>query len=143
MDGSHHVFDTKIIVEKLKAAGVQPTAQRIAIYYYILSEADHPTAEKIKDWADQGFPKLSLATIYNTLNALVEANLIKEFKLPHSAKVIYDCNVSYHHHFLDEDTGQLIDLAPDLVKVNPKVKKDFMVNDVHVLLRGKRRRAGR
>lgn len=137
------MFDVKTIAEKLKAAGVQPTAQRIAIYQYIMSKADHPTAEEIKTWADQDFPKLSLATIYNTLNTLVEAKLIKEFKLPHSAKAIYDCNVSYHHHFLDENTGQLIDLDPGLVEIKPKVKRDFIVNDVHVLIRGKRRRAGR
>ena len=137
------MYDVKTITEKLKEAGVQPTAQRIAIYRYILCEADHPTAEEIKAWADQDFPKLSLATIYNTLNTLVEANLIKEFKLPHSAKAIYDCNVSYHHHFLDEDTGQLIDLDPGVVALKPKVKKDFIVNDVHVLIRGKRRQARR
>lgn len=133
------MFDAKAIGEKLEAAGVQPTAQRIAIFRYVSCEADHPTAEDVKRWADDNFPKLSLATVYNTLNTLVEAKLLKEFKFPHTSKVIYDCNVSEHHHFLDENTGQLIDIDPGLVTVKSKLTKDLVVNDMHVLFRGKRR----
>lgn len=127
------------ISEKLEAAGVQPTAQRIAIFQYVLCEADHPTAEQVKAWADHNFPKLSLATVYNTLKVLVEANLLKEFKLPHSSKVVYDCNVGKHYHFLDEDTGRLFDIDPQLVKLKSRLKKDFQVHDVHILLRGRKR----
>ena len=131
------MHDVKSISEKLEAAGVNPTAQRIAIYQSVMSEANHPTADEVKRWTDENFPKLSLATVYNTLKILVRANLLKELKLPHIGKVLYDCNVSDHHHFLDEDTGQLIDIDPELVEVRPKLKKGFVVNDVQVLLRGK------
>ena len=131
------MHDVKSISEKLEAAGVNPTAHRIAIYRYVMSEADHPTADNVKRWTDENFPKLSLATVYNTLKTLVGAKLLKELKLPHIGKVLYDCNVSDHHHFLDEDTGQLIDIDPELVEVRPKLKKGFVVNAVHVLLRGK------
>ncbi len=93
--------------QRLIDAGVQPTAQRIAICRYILSEADHPTADEIKKWADRYFPKMSLATVYNTLKVLVDAGIIQEFKLPHSDSTVYDCNTDVHYHFLDENTGQL------------------------------------
>lgn len=121
---------------RLLASGVQPTAQRIAICRFVLCEADHPTADEVKEWADKNFPKMSLATVYNTLNILVNAGLLKEFKFPHSDKVIYDNNLDPHFHFLDEKTGDLYDIPPDEVEVSAKLKRMFQVKNVEVLLRG-------
>src|SRR5262249_26897232 len=67
------------IENRLNEHGVQPTAQRIAICRYVLCEADHPTAEDVKKWADANFPKMSLATVYNTLGILVAAGLCVSF----------------------------------------------------------------
>jgi Fur family iron response transcriptional regulator len=124
------------IEQKLVSTGINPTAQRIAICRYVLCEADHPTAEQVKEWADRNFPKISLATVYNTLNTLVEAGLLKELKFPHSESVIYDDRVSDHYHFLDEETGELIDLAPEEVTVAPKLGRAFKIKGMDVLLRG-------
>jgi len=132
------MLDSKTIAMKLETAGVQATAQRIAIFQYIVCKADHPTAEDVKDWADYNFPKMSLATVYNTLNILVGAGLLKEYRFPNMSKVIYDSNVFYHHHFLDDETGQLIDIDPDDVVVKPKLKKEFQISQVQILLRGTR-----
>jgi Fur family iron response transcriptional regulator len=117
-----HCLSPHEVEARLIASGVQPTAQRIAICRYVLCQADHPTADKVKDWADRNFPKMSLATVYNTLGILVKAGLLKELRLPHSDKVIYDNNTSLHHHFLDESSGELFDLAPDEVEIFPKLK---------------------
>jgi Fur family transcriptional regulator, iron response regulator len=122
----------------LKKSGLNPTAQRIAIARYVLCEADHPTADQVKTWADGALPKVSLATVYNTLNALVKAGLLRELKLEHSGKVIYDDRVEEHHHFLDEATGELLDLEADEVEVKPRLKKGFKVKQVSVLIRGTR-----
>ncbi len=126
------------IESKLKAAGVNPTAQRLAICRYVLCEADHPTADDVKEWTDLNFPKLSLATVYNSLKTLVEAGLLQELKLPHSDKVFYDSRVSDHYHFLDESSGKLIDLMPDQVQVTPKLEHDFAIESIQVLIRGRR-----
>ncbi len=123
------------IASRLEAVGVQPTAQRIAICRYVLCEADHPTADDVKIWADQNFPKMSLATVYNTLNTLVEAKLLKEFKFPHSEKVIYDNNVEKHFHFIDEKTGEVHDIFPEQVDIHFKGKK-FKVDDIEIIFKG-------
>jgi Fur family iron response transcriptional regulator len=122
---------------RLKEKGIQPTAQRIAICRYLLCEADHPTADEVKAWADRNLPKVSLATVYNTLGTLVEAGLLKELKLPHSDKVIYDDRVSDHHHFLDEATGRILDVSPEALEVKPKLGEGFEVSGVEVLIRGR------
>jgi Fur family iron response transcriptional regulator len=131
-----HCLSPHEIESRLLAAGVQPTAQRIAICRYVLCSADHPTADQVKDWADRNFPKLSLATVYNTLGLLVRAGLLKELRFPHSEKVVYDNNISPHYHFLDEKTGELFDVGQDEVEISPKLKAMFQVKGVEVLLKG-------
>lgn len=133
---ARHCLSPQEIEQKLRGSGVNPTAQRLAICRYVLCEADHPTAEQVKDWADRNFPKISLATVYNTLNTLVAAGLLKEVRLPHSESVLYDDNTAPHYHFLDEKTGTLYDLSPDQVEVSPRLKKGFRVHEVEVLIRG-------
>lgn len=123
----------------LKRAGINPTAQRLAICRYVLCEADHPTAEAVKAWIDQNFPKMSLATVYNTLRILVEAGLLRELKLPHSESALYDSNVIDHYHFLDEHSGELLDVDPDHVALVPNLGPGFRISGVDVLLRGTRR----
>ncbi len=129
----------KHLIGRLEAAGIQPTAQRIAVFQYVTCEGDHPTAQEVKTWIDKHFPKMSLATVYNTLRIFVKANLVREFKLPHTSKVIYDCNVEEHHHFFDENTGKLIDLDPKTIRLNPALTRKYRIGETHVLLKGTRR----
>jgi Fur family iron response transcriptional regulator len=126
------------IESRLRQAGVNPTAQRLAICRFVLCDADHPTAEQVKEWADQNFPKMSLATVYNTLNTLVSAGLLREFKFPHLDKSIYDNNIHDHHHFLDQQTGELFDLEDHEVDVSHHLEKNFKVNEISVLIQGTR-----
>lgn len=125
------------IEQRLREVGVGATAQRIAICKYVLCEADHPTAEDIKNWTDANFPKLSRATVYNTLDVLVQAGLLKELKLPHTGKVVYDTNVSEHFHFLDSETGKLFDVSEEQCKVILNMPQDISIQEVDVFLRGK------
>jgi Fur family iron response transcriptional regulator len=127
------------IEDRLLKSNIQPTAQRIAICRFVLCEADHPTAEQVKHWTDKNFPKLSLATVYNTLKTLVEGGLLKEYKFPHSDKAIYDSNLSNHFHFIDEKSGELVDIEPEQVVLKSNLGKEFKVSSVDVLFRGTRK----
>ncbi|MGZ3743719.1 MAG: Fur family transcriptional regulator [Pseudobdellovibrionaceae bacterium] len=131
-----HTLSTEEIQAKLQAAGVQPTLQRIAICKYVLCEADHPTAEQVKEWAERNLEKISQATVYNTLNTLVEAKLLRVFKLPPSGKVIYDNNVHDHYHFLDERSGKLYDIETKCISINMEIPSEFTVNSMEIVLKG-------
>jgi Fur family iron response transcriptional regulator len=126
------------IEERLRTAGVRPTAQRVAVCRYVLCEADHPTAEDVKRWTDANSLKLSLATVYNTLGTLVKAGLLRELRMPHTDSVVYDDNMAPHHHFLDEKTGRIEDLPAGSVEVRPRLGGKFKVRDVSVLVVGER-----
>lgn len=122
----------------LRDAGIQPTAQRIAIGRYVLCDADHPSAEQVKGWVDQNFPKISLATVYNTLNAFVQAGLLHEVRLPDRDAVVFDNNLAPHHHFLDLATGELVDLPEGSVRVDVALGGGFAVRGTSVLVQGTR-----
>ncbi len=124
------------IAGKLSSVGVQPTLQRISLFHFLLCEANHPTAEDVHVWAEKNLAKISLATIYNTLNTLVEAKLLRSFRLSQSEKMIYDANIFDHHHFIDEKTGELFDISPEDMKFNFILQKKFKVNDFEVTFRG-------
>lgn len=129
-------FSANEIQERLQNAGVQPTLQRLAICKFVLNEADHPTADDVKEWADTNLGKISQATVYNTLNTLVDAGILKEFKFPHSEKVVYDCNTHDHFYFVDESTGKIYDIDPADVKLDIAIPKKFKVKDIKLVLKG-------
>lgn len=134
-----HCLTPQEIASRLQEAGIQPTAQRIAVCQYVLCEADHPTADGVKTWVDANFPKMSLATIYNTLNLLVQAGLLAERRFPHQESAVYDANMESHFHFLDEATGTIIDLPVESWPGPPRLPEDFDVQSTEVLFRGVRR----
>ncbi|MDE2291050.1 MAG: transcriptional repressor, partial [Elusimicrobia bacterium] len=88
------------------------------------------------NWMDRNFPKVSLATVYNTLAALVRVGLLRELRPPHTGRTVYDDNVAEHYHFLDDRTGRLYDVDPARVAVTPRLGAGFSVRRVDVLLRG-------
>lgn len=128
------------IEARLIEAGIRPTAQRIAVGSVVLRDGGHPSADEVKARVDREFPvpRMSLATVYNTLKVLVAAGLLKEIRLPHSEKVLYDYWRSEHFHFLDEDTGELVDIPAESVAVTPSLAKKYKISSIDVLMKGTR-----
>ncbi|MCM8533952.1 MAG: transcriptional repressor [Lentisphaeraceae bacterium] len=121
----------------LKSAGLSATSQRIGLCRYVLCEAKHPTVDDVRAWAANQGLKTSLATVYNTLHALCKAGMLKDLRFPHSEKVIYDNNIEPHHHFLDEDTGSIVDIPLTDFDYKNKLGNEFEVHDVDIIIRGK------
>jgi Fur family peroxide stress response transcriptional regulator len=106
---------SKLAEKMLLAKGVKLTPQRVVITEYILGTECHPTAEQIMEAVADKLPvACSRATVYNTLNTLVEAGVIQEvYTEPGPAR--YDANISEHHHFVDRKTGKIFDIPKELV----------------------------
>src|SRR5215471_13558571 len=129
----------------LREHGVQPSAQRVAVADYVLHTDEHPSADQVWERVKRGFPLLSRATVYNTLNLFVKRGLLRQLVLA-EGKVVFDPKVERHHHFIDEGTGAIHDVpwsALDVAKVD--ALQGFDVREYQVVLRGRRRqrRAGR
>lgn len=132
--------DTQIVADRLRAEGIQPSAQRVAVGRYVLHTDDHPTADRVWATVREDFPLISRATVYNTLNLFVEKGLLRASTLDEGATV-FDANTARHHHFVDEDTGRILDIPLEALDVHGLDRLDgFEVEDVSVVLRGRRRR---
>ncbi len=127
-------------VTALESVGIQPSAQRVAIADYVLATDEHPSADQVFERVRQGFPMVSRATVYNTLNTFVQKGLLRELILA-EGRVVFDPKVERHHHFIDEATGAIFDIPWDSLEVS-KVSglRGFEVSEYQVVLRGKRKR---
>jgi Fe2+ or Zn2+ uptake regulation protein len=94
----------------LESAGRRSTRQREEIYAYLLRSENHPTAEQVFDAVRQAIPNLSLATVYNALEALADAGLV--MKLPSSeGSTRYDGRADGHYHLRCLRSGAVADLS--------------------------------
>lgn len=104
-------------LDRLKAAGLRPTRQRLGLGRLLFDGGDrHVTAEHLHEEADGAGLRVSLATVYNTLNQFTAAGLLREVVVE-SGRSYFDTNTSDHHHFFFEGTGQLQDIPGDQVRV--------------------------
>jgi len=127
------------VVELLAARGIQPSAQRIVVAQYVLFTDEHPSADKVWARVKAGFPMISRATVYNTLNLLVERGLLRELHLAPDS-IVFDPKVEAHHHFIDEGSGRIYDVPWDKVKVcDVEHIEGFEIRDYQVVMRGKKK----
>jgi len=124
--------------EVLRDRGINPSAQRVAIAQYVLHTQDHPNAEEVWTRVKKRFPQISRATVYNTLNLFVEQGLLKQLILAEGC-LLFDPNLKDHHHFIDDESGEICDIPWEAVSVSNVAKlKGFSVTDYQVVMRGKR-----
>lgn len=122
----------------LRENGIQPSAQRLAVADYVLRTDEHPSADVVWKKVAETFPYISRATVYNTLNLFVEHGLLKTLNLSETC-VVFDPNISTHHHFVDEETGTIHDIPWDMVKVsNIGSLRGYEIHDYQVVMRGTR-----
>ena len=130
----------KDAISILRQCKIQPTPQRIAVVECVLKSKTHPSADDVLSYARKKCPTVSRATVYNTLNLLVEKELLTMQTIKEGA-VIFDPNIEKHHHFIDNDTGDIYDIPWDQLEVIGKEKlKDFEILEFQVIMRGRRKK---
>lgn len=103
----------KRALDRLQGAGLRPTRQRLGLARLLFETGDrHVTAEQLHGEAMAADLRVSLATVYNTLNQFTDAGLLREVVVE-VGKSYFDTNTSDHHHFFLETTGRLEDIPGD------------------------------
>ncbi len=86
--------------------------QRDAIYNFLLSTKEHPTAEVVFQKVQEEYPKISLGTVYRNLALLEEIGQVQ--KIPSfDSKDHYDADISEHPHFECRCCGGVYDVKMD------------------------------
>ena len=119
------------IVNKLRSSKLRPTRQRISIAEFLFNREKtfHFTIENLNKNINKkdNLENISLATIYNTVEAFKKAGHLKEI-LTNNNTSYFDTNISSHHHFYDDQTNELTDINFNDIEVTkvphaPKGKK--------------------
>jgi Fur family iron response transcriptional regulator len=128
--------------EMLQAAGLRPTRQRMALGWLLFGKgARHLTAEMLYEEATLAKVPVSLATVYNTLNQLTDAGLLRQVSVD-GTKTYFDTNVSAHHHFYLENNHELVDIEdPHLVlQKMPEVPEGYEIARIDMVVRLRKKR---
>lgn len=95
---------------------IQPSAQRVAFGCWVLATRSHRSADEVYAAVKPTLPVPSRATVYNTLHLLVENGVLKQLVIT-DRRVVFDPVLAPHHHFVDNDSGQSVDVSYDAVAV--------------------------
>ena len=128
------------LLSRLRAAGLRPTRQRLALARLLFDASDrHVTAEQLHGEALAESIPVSLATVYNTLHQFTEGGLLREVVVE-PGRSYFDTNIDDHHHFFCESTGMLQDIPGTAVVVGdlPHAPAGTEISRVDVIIRVRR-----
>jgi len=122
----------QLLVEKQ----LKVTPQRAVIADYLMHTQDHPTADEVYDAVKDRLPACSRATIYNTLNTLLEAGVVNTMS-SEPGKTRYDANIHPHHHFIDTKTGAIHDIPWEQVaQLCQSLGEQYRIQDYQITFYG-------
>jgi Fur family peroxide stress response transcriptional regulator len=110
MKASGHSEVESHLTERLGTGGFRFTPQRQQVYDVLLQKRDHPTAEEVFIRAKQAMPDISMATVYNCLDALVQCGLVRQVQLERGA-TRFCPNMEEHCHYYCDECGTVFDVA--------------------------------
>ena len=123
--------------ERLAARGFRSTVHREHVYNVLLQVRDHPTAEQVFFRSKKRMPDISMATVYNCLDTLVKAGLVREVILGRAA-MRYCPNMHEHCHFYCTLCGEVhdIDLEEGMPELGFPIPKGFQARGYAILIHG-------
>ena len=110
-------------------SGLRLTKQRQEVYQVLLEQRDHPTANEVYQRVRKKLPSISLATVYNCLEALVNHGLVNQVNFERSSSRFCP-NLVEHGHFQDTRTGRIY------LKEFINLPDDVCVEEAQITLRG-------
>lgn len=139
-------LDKKEFENLLRKKGLRVTPQRLAVLTVLSQNLDcHLTAEEIYDLVKKSRPEIGLATIYRTVQLLLELKVIDRIQLD-DGYVRYELGHIYenkeghhHHHLICLSCGRVSSFQGDLLEGFEKEmekKTGFQIQDHDVKLYG-------
>jgi Fur family transcriptional regulator, peroxide stress response regulator len=128
-------FEFEDLLKKLKTKNIRLSHQRLKVLEYLTLNLCHPTVEQIYNSLHSEVPTLSKTTVYNTLNSLTEAGLVRIINIEDN-ETRYDIRTNNHGHFKCKSCKNIFDFDIDIDKFSTYELNDFEVNDKNVYFKG-------
>ena len=125
----------QIYIEKLKDLGLKATPQRISILKYLDGNQSHPTVDDIYQNLLKDYPSISLATVYNTVQSLVNSGQLSELSIQ-KGKNNYDPDISQHIHSYCTECGLISDVFNDTDKTPYLLDDGFQIHTIQKVYYG-------
>ncbi len=129
----------ELLDRAMERSGQRSTKQREHIFAVLLEKRDHPTADEIYARARNEMPSISLATVYNCLETLVESSLIRQVNFEREP-TRYCPNLTQHAHFYCKETGEVFDIdLPDslIAQLKAILPAGFATEHIDIAFNGK------
>jgi len=124
------------LLPRLAERGFRSTPQREHVYSVLLEKRDHPTAEQVFLRAKESMPEISMATVYNCLDALVKCRLVREVNLNRGA-TRFCPNMQEHCHFYCDDCRGAFDIDFSAqTRAEFEVPEGFSATSYEIAVRG-------
>ncbi len=127
-------------IKALQECGIRVTPQRVHVWSVLAESGGHFTAEEIWDRASALLPGLELSTVYRSLEALGEAGLVADSRLPEGPRV-FEAKASPNPHLVCVMCGGIShpdadDIGRRMMETLNAASDGFDVHDLHVAARG-------
>ncbi|HIV41893.1 MAG TPA: transcriptional repressor [Candidatus Mediterraneibacter guildfordensis] len=113
----------KLLKEKLREKGLKVTQQRILVLSALEQNSGaHMTAEEICELVSQEYPEIGLATVYRTLQLLLDMQLVDRINLDDGCvryeigHLLKGSEKHNHHHLICRSCGKVIPFDGDLLE---------------------------
>ncbi len=114
------------------------TRQRKVVLEVVRASEDHLTASEVFEAARALMPRISYATVYNSLRYLKEAGLVSEITFGSGASR-YDREIARHDHAICTSCGKLVDFdLPETLELMLPAAQNarFQPQSIHLTLKG-------
>lgn len=123
----------------LEAHGLRRTPQRAAVYRYLRSTVQHPTADEVFTAVRGEIPDISLATVYKALETLESCGLASKLAFGEEA-ARFDARTDQHVHARCLECGRVSDvpgtIGPGLLDILD-IDRAFQVTALRVEIVGR------
>lgn len=124
--------------ESLERKQLRSTRQREHIFAVLMDKRDHPTAEEIYARARRDMPTISLATVYNCLETLVDCGLVRQVNFERESSR-YCPNLNRHAHFYCRKSGKVYDIdlpESEVAHLAEYLPRDFEMENIEINFNG-------
>lgn len=102
--------------EQCASKGMRMTDQRRVIAQVIEASADHPDVEELHRRAADIDPKISLSTVYRTVNLFEEAGLVTKHDFKDGRARFEPIPDEHHDHLIDIRSGKVIEFRNEEIE---------------------------
>lgn len=130
--GNHNTHEQ--LSARLTTGGFRFTPQRDHVYSVLLRKRDHPTAEEVFIRVKHELPEISMATVYNCLDALVKCGLVRQVTVQRGA-ARFCPNMREHCHFYCDSCAGVFDI--DFAAGGVRLPKGFRAERFDMTIHGR------